>query len=489
MKLRLLTTLFASAAVAACAAAPTTTIQGSNPADGMMPPDDGTMMPAAQESDDPANQPPHSLGTIILGESHGSGTGKSNPIVSATFFPDAMLTRACTTKLEADCVIQKVAKCTKVSTTTTGCNSNEVCTLDNATCSAVCKPYVTCEQACGTDEVCKAADGTGTGTGTATGQCVKIQSFDAGPLAFSGTTTSITMFPPYKFETSGVGGAPFLGGATIEVQASGATDAGFEKFDEKFTATTFIQTSPQLSKIPRQQVFGTGPLPIAWAPANDTIVITLTGVGGSATCKVQDSLGKFDVPRSVVDAVQKVDGSTTTSSSGSISVSIARQHRDVKKDKHAKGKLDLTEVKPDGWLELITSSSETASFQGCPTNQTICPDTSESACTDLSYDRNNCGACGHVCTSSQTCSNGTCTGGTTGSTCSSCRSNALAGSCSSQYSTCSATAACGNLANCAYSCTTSSCVASCKSTYSTGVTAYQPLENCLYTYCSGSCGF
>ena len=204
-------------------------------------------------------------------------------------------------------------------------------------------------------------------------------SFDAGPIAFSGTTTSITMFPPYQFESTGQG-APFLGGAELKVQASGATGAGFDKFDETFTATTFLQTTPSLSKLTKSQVFGTGSLPIAWAPANDTILISISGAGGTATCKVQDSLGKFDVPRSVVKAAQGDTSSTTDTGNTSLSISVARQKKDVKKDQHAKGTLDLVSVKPDGWLELVTLSTESASFQGCGTGQDFCGDT----CTDLS---------------------------------------------------------------------------------------------------------
>src|SRR5829696_5672433 len=67
----------------------------------------------AVDPDDPANQPPHSLGTIVLGESHAAGSsGTTAPIVSATFVPDAMKARACTKKLDASCEIVERAKCT-----------------------------------------------------------------------------------------------------------------------------------------------------------------------------------------------------------------------------------------------------------------------------------------------------------------------------------------------------------------------------------------
>lgn len=485
MKLRLLSTFaafFSVAAVAACATSTQTKI-ADGPADGTTPGD--TTVPAEEESDDPALQPPHSLGTIVLGEAHGAGTSKSTPIVSATFIPDAILGKTCKKKLTDTCEIQEVPKCTKVTSSSTGCNSNELCTFDTS-CKAVCKAVAVCETSCEKDEVCKSTSSSGTSTA---GECVKVGSFDAGPLAFSGTTTSITMFPPYAFEGTG-SGAPFLGGAELHVQASGATAAGFEKFDEKFTATTFLQTTPSLSKITRDKVFGTGALPIAWAPADDTILITVSGAGGSATCKVKDSLGKFDVPRSVVKAAQG-DGTSGTSASTSLSISVARQRKEVKKDKRAKTSLDFLNVKPDGWLELVTLSTESASFQGCSSGQDICGD----ACTDVTYDSKNCGACGNTCSAGQSCYNGACSGGSSsgssggGTTCTSCRSNAKVGSCSTYNSACQANFDCSDLAYCATNCTTASCISSCESQYPAGVTKWSPLKSCLSSYCSSSCGF
>ena len=478
MKLCLLSSsLVALLAISACA---TSTKSGVDPA----PTEDGGAPeggPAVDDGvDDPALQPPHSLGSIVLGEAHGSGaSARSTPIVSATFVPDAILGKSCKKTIEAGCEIQQVPKCTKVVGSTSGCSTNEICSLDTTSCAAVCKPFATvsCTKACAEDEICTLPAGS---TGTA-GSCVKVESFDAGPLAFSGTTTTITMFPPYRFETTGQG-APFLGGSELRVQAQGAIDAGFEKFDEKFTATTFLQTSPSLAKIPRATVFGSSAIPIGWKPSTasttDNIIITVTGSGGTASCKMKDALAKFDIPRTVVQAAQGV-GSVGTSP---VSISVTRQRKEIHKDKHAKGVLALATIKPDGWLELVTQSTESASFQGCTsTGQTLCND----VCVDVTFDRNNCGSCGNVCSYVQSCSSGSCTGG--GTTCVSCKSTAKSGTCSSQSAQCELDPTCSNLSFCVSQCSNSTCVSNCESSYPGAATKFAPLKSCLAGQCGSLC--
>lgn len=475
MKLGLIGSVLSLFVLGACATSAKAVVT-DDPAAGE--PGTGIGAPAPEEEeDDVTKQPPHSLGTILLGESHGSGTAsKSTPIVSASFVPDALLTKSCKKKLDAGCEIFEVPKCTKVTTSTTGCDAGETCAFDDS-CKAVCSRVALCEKACAEDETCKLVQPLGTST---TGTCVKRELFDAGPLAFSGTTTAITLYPPYSFESDGQG-APFLAGAELRVQAQGATEAGFEKFDEKFTSTTFIQTTPSLAKIPREKVFGTGPLPVAWAPANDTILINLSGIGGTATCKVKDADGKFDVPRSVVDAALGVGTTTGTTGTQTLSVSVARQRKEVKKDKKAKGELSQTKVIPTGWLELVTLSTESASFQGCASTQSICGET----CTDTKTDRNNCGTCGNVCTSAQSCVSGKCTTGGTTTTCDSC----LSSYCPSQRSSCLSNSYCSALKTCYEGCTTSSCQSSCRSSYPSGTTYFDSLNSCKASYCSSSCAF
>lgn len=478
MKLGLLSALGAIVAITVTACATSTKVSG-DPSGGLDggSPDGDTLVDDGDE--DPSTQPPHSLGTIVLGESHGaSGSTRSAPIVSATFSPDATLGKSCKTKIAGGCEILAAPKCTKSATSASGCLANEFCSFNDA-CAAVCTPSTTttttCETECGEGEVCKV-------TGT-TASCVKVQTFDAGPIAFSGTTTTITLFPPYRFETTGQG-APFLGGATIQVQAQGALEAGFEKFDEKFTATTFVQTDPPLGKIPRATVFGTGAIPVGWAPSaastSDSVIVTVTGSAATVTCKMKDTVAKFDIPRAVVKAAQ----GETSESTAPVSISITRQRKEVHKDKTAKGELALTPVQPVAWLELVTQSSETASFQGCTGSaQQLCGD----VCTDVNFDTKNCGACGKVCTATQTCNSGACTGTTTG--CVSCKSNAKAGVCASQSSSCELDVNCSDLSFCIGQCTTATCVSNCNSSYPQGVTKFAPLKSCWDTQCASSCPF
>lgn len=425
------------------------------------------------DPDDPANQPPHSLGVIMLGESHASGgSGRTSPIVSASFYPDAMLTRACKKKLDG-CEIIERPKCTKVKDSSTGCGEDEACTFDTS-CEAVCKKVAVCEESCEEDEVCRIP----AGSKTSAGKCVKAETFDAGPIAFSGTTTAITLYPPYEYEGKSEG-APFLAGAELRVQAQGATDAGFEKFDETFTATTFLQTKPALSKIPREKVFGTGSLPVSWAPGEDQILITVSGIGGSATCKAKDAEGKFDIPRSVLDAVLTAPDFEGTAT---LSLTVARQKKDVKKDKVAKGELSTATVQPEGWLELVTTSMESASFQGCSSGAAICGD----ECVDLKNDPNNCGACGKSCGGSMACAAGKCVDPV--AACNTCVDGTKTGSCKSSWGTCQADASCKSLWSCIEACTTQTCAQQCQQQYPDGASKAQSFASCAQNACAEACG-
>ncbi len=347
--------------------------------------------------EDPAKAPPHALGTIVLGESRTSETGDSSPLISASFVPDAKLTKSCTKKVGV-CELAEVPKC--MTGSVQGCGAGEVCTFDDD-CTAKC--VKTCTKACGAGEACYFT-GKKTGSGTAAQEetaCKKKDRFDAGALAFAGTTQSITMFPPYAITPNG-NGAPFMARSEIRVQATGGSSAGFEKFDEKFTSTTFLETDPPLREIPRSEIFGSGAVTIGWIAGEDTVYLTASGPGGVAKCPADDKAGSFDLPRAVIREVSSDSEGTT---SGSLSISITRERREVRKDKKAFGELSGGQVvQPQGWLELITRSTETHSFASCGSGQALCDD----QCINLQSDSANCGACGKVCPSSYYCSAGTC---------------------------------------------------------------------------------
>ncbi len=446
----------------------TKTISTTN---GAAPPDPGADGGVELDPEDPANQPPHALGSIVLGESHvAGGGGKTVPLVSATFVPDAAAARACSTKLEGTCQIVPAPKCTTKPDSATGCDTGEYCTWDTS-CSATCKKAVTCEKTCDSDETCKAG-------ANGKGECVKTPTFDAGPIAFSGTTTAVTLYPPYRYEGK-ADGAPFLSGAELRVQAQGATEAGFEAFDESFTATTFVQTTPALNKLSTEKVFGTGPLTLGWVPGNDAIVITIAGAGGAVTCKAIDASGTFDVPRAAIAAAVGSSKPSSGSTTSSLSISVARQKKDVKKDKKTKGSLPDVEIQPEAWVELVTTSIESATFQGCAPGLTSC----NASCVDLKTDSDNCGKCGTACTGGEVCGAGTCLSQEVA--CDACFKDSETGACKAQWDACKANASCKAYLDCASACTTDSCISQCQ-TKNAGAASFLPAINTCVTQACGS---
>jgi hypothetical protein len=299
-------------------------------------------------------------------------------------------------KTIAGCTVPLTAVCD--GTTAPRCGAQEACTLDPKTCTPVCQKA--CTKACGTNQECYFATPTDP-------ECRNVETFDSGALAFSGTTTPITLYPPYSFASSTDNGAPFLAGASIEVQASGAATVGFDKFDEKFQATTFLQTSPALSSLTLAQVWGTGTIPVGWAPGNDAIQVEVAGPAGAATCDANDGSGHFDIPREVVSAV-------VGTSSQSLVISVTRKRVETKKDAKTKGALTTATVQPVGFLQLTTMSTESASFVGCVGGETMCGD----HCASLESSSTDCGICGNVCKNGAYCSGGKCYGGTTPPGCS-----------------------------------------------------------------------
>lgn len=346
----------------------------------------------AETEEDESNAPPHALGTIRLGETRASATGASNPLVGVSFLPDSKLAKECTRKVGV-CEIAEIPQC--VTGTANGCPSGETCTFDDS-CKPVCIKQ--CTRSCSANEEC-VFDASATSEGGMT--CRKKDRFDAGAIAFDGTTMALTLFPPYSIQPEG-NGAPFMPRSQIKVIATGGTRAGFEAFEETFTATTLLETDPPLADLPPTALLGTDDVPIGWRPGEDTVYVSVSGPAGVAKCQADDKSGKFEIPREVITEVQS-SGTTTTSSN--ITISVSRERREVRRDKKTFGTLSGgRSVQPVGWLELITTSGESHSFTSCATGQQLC----NGACTNVQTDRYNCGTCGNACPSTYICSAGTC---------------------------------------------------------------------------------
>lgn len=330
---------------------------------------------------------PHARGTIVLGESHVLGSGSSTPVVSAGFVPDFDAVAPACTQSVGGCEISQIPDCGDQ------CGVDEVCTFSDS-CQPTCQPI--CDLACGADEVCYFPI-------PGSPACKAIESFDAGALTFSGTTVPITLFPPYQF-AGDLTGAPFVPGAELSVHASGATDAGFEPFEVSFSATDLLQT--ELDSLNPDEAYGTGPLPIRWTPGSDDITLSVTVTGslgsyGTVTCPGDDAAGLLEVPRAAIETA--IDPDDTVSG---LHVSVQRTRRTLHKGLTTTGKLLEQTVQPEGWVELVSSSVESATLEGCG-GLTWC----EGACVDTLYDELHCGACGEACAAGEVCSGGVCTGG------------------------------------------------------------------------------
>jgi hypothetical protein len=419
----------------------------------------GSLFNGGQDGGVP-NGPPHALGVILLGESHFSGAGSATPVVLASFFPDASTKPVvCSTTIDG-CTVPTLPTCDGKAGPL--CAQNQVCSLD-ATCHASC--IQACTLGCASDEECYFASPNAPA-------CRKVETFDAGAIAFAGTTTPITLYPPYSFAGSG-SGSPFLAKSSLEVQGSGATGAGFAPFDERFTATTFMQTSPALSTLSPSVIFGAGPIPVGWVPGNDTVVVSVSGPLGSATCAATDALGTFSVPRSVVTAVSGVAGTP------SLTVSVSRERVEEKTDGRTKGTMVTATVQPVGYLDLTTSSTESFSFQGCSGGETMCG----VQCVSLLSSSTNCGSCGVSCGTSY-CNQGTCFNTTTcGVGLTSCN-----GACVSLTTSPSNCGACGNSCPVGETCSGGTCAIS--GTCGSLTSCPDGCENLLTSVSDcGSCGY
>ncbi len=365
---------------------PTSDETGDSTPTGGDPTEDPTEDPTGEAMDGP-----HALGTIILGESHPAAGGKTVPSVSAFFSPDVDGGgggAACTESV-AGCQIALVPDCND------SCDASQYCGFD-AGCEPTC--LAICDAQCAADEVCYFPAPNTPG-------CKKLETFDGGALTFIGTPIPITLFPPYAF-MSDANASPFAPGGVAKIQATGASDAGFEKFEKEFTGTDFMQTSPKLSTLGLADVFGDGPVPVKWSPGAGQVTITATVQSpnfkfGTITCKADDPSGGFDVPREALKAA--IDGEEISG----MTVTVQRQRTDLFKDLTTKGELTGVTVQPIGFLQIITSSTEFHAFQGCGGGEAACGD----ECVDVQFDDQNCGGCNKPCKADQSCELGICVGG------------------------------------------------------------------------------
>lgn len=411
------------------------------------------------------NAPPHALGAILVGESHAPGSPISTPVVSATFLPDAsMVPQTCTTQV-AGCTLHTTPVCGAM-----GCGSGSTCAFD-ASCQPTCQPA--CTLACGMGQECYFAS---------PGQpaCRTTESFDAGALVFVGTTSPITLFPPYTYP--GMTGVPlFTPAGQIQVQASGATGAGFDMFTATTSATSLVKTNPPLDQIAKTAVFGLGALPVGWIPGSDTVTVSVAGAAGVVTCAADDSSGNFQIPRAAIQAAQGATGGS------SLAIAVTREHDDWNKNVSTHGTLSTATVQPIGWVEISTVSSEAATIQGCTDPaQTMCPD----GCFDTSSDALHCGSCTVICGSGQACVSGQCTTGSGTTDCTTCETTADSSTCASSYDACTADANCTSYGTCAAACAAgdTTCLGNCETEYPTGSSEFASYKVCICeTACTSQC--
>lgn len=421
------------------------------------------------DPDDPSSGPPHALGRIALGESHPSSGGSATPLVSALFVPDAKLIKKCTTMI-AGCEVTRAPVCG--TDPGTGCKAadGEFCQYDDS-CQPRCAKL--CTARCQSDEECYFAS-------PDSPACRKRESFDAGSLAFAGTTTTLTLFPPYSFTSKG-SGAPFLEKASLTVSASGATGAGFAAFEQGFSATTYLRTEPALNKLTRSQVFGGAAVPVKWVAGEDKITVALSGSEGTAECQAMDAAGSFDIPAEVVSAVL----GERTDVTQQLAISVTRQKTTRQKGLKTKGALLTQAVQPEGWLELTTTSSESASIQGCSRGTGLC---GGDMCIDLTRDEHNCGKCGNSCAAGDSCQSSRCCGPMA---CDSCIASAQTGACKADFGACTADpgpTGCAKLRDCLTACTSMACRNMCSSMASqNAINLYNRYTGCLRTACNPVC--
>lgn len=397
--------VLAALSVAACSSSSSDSAPSDSSTDGTDP-SNGTDDSASENED----STPHAGGNILFAESHAALSGSSNVSVSASFYPNVDPVRTCgyskpTTKTIDGCVFAATVEPDDFQKPICDDSCEGYCAYD-----AQCKPkcVVECTKQCDSDSICtfdakgkqycKAIDD----------DALSIKDFNAGALSFSGETGAVTIRPPYNEAgtTSGIG---FIPESEVKVSASGASEVGLEAFKGTFTTTTMLETS--LKKLSAKDLYGTGPIKLTWAKGGDDLQIVLTaGEPGyktaTTTCKAQDATGAFSITRKVLNELGKNSTTGKASQLNYLSIQMMRTKKTVQKGIKTKGEIEGVKIQPDGWVNFISTSSESVQLKGCASGTSYCEDTKE--CVYLSSDENNCGECGNVCPSGGYCSGGEC---------------------------------------------------------------------------------
>ena len=138
-------------------------------------------------------------GTISLGATHAPGSSTITPSVGVSFVPDTSVTLSACGQTQTDtCVVTQAPDCSQLS-----CGVGDTCGWDGS-CNAACIKQ--CTMTCPDQQTCSLA-------GDGSMSCQPIQTFDAGPVALSGTNMTVAVYPPYAWKGT-QDGSPFVPGET-----------------------------------------------------------------------------------------------------------------------------------------------------------------------------------------------------------------------------------------------------------------------------------
>ncbi|MBA2663078.1 MAG: hypothetical protein H0U74_12350 [Bradymonadaceae bacterium] len=409
----------------------------------------------------------YALGSIVL--TARTGGDLVSATASAFFVPDASAAAAPSCALQiGGCWLSQYPDCPD------GCEANEYCAF-TAGCAGQCKRA--CDLSCANDEECYFPVANNPA-------CRKTESFNAGNLNFTGTTEPLTLSPPYSFSNAG-GGSLFTDASTITVRANGSTAAGFAGFEQSFTTTKHLQSSPSNVAIGLGTIFGEGPVEFNWEAGSDSVTLTAIvtsklGRVGVLSCSANDASGGFSLPRSTIDAA--IDDEELAS----LSFHLTRTRTETRSGLVTRGTLNNATVQPVGRLHLTSSSTESGTFLSCILGEDLCGDT----CADLTTSRSHCGECSNNCVRGDNCGESKCFGP---GACTSCRDDVTGRSgadCTSANQTCNNDPACTTYRTCLAACTTNICRSVCGNTAGpTAIQRYQAVETCVCkpTNCGHQC--